>query len=75
MAMRLYTKDEFEADIKQRWNIEPTDKRSSTAKLWKTQNGKYITIPELDQYPDYWLDVVRDNIAEVESRTVPWKEK
>lgn len=72
MAMRLYDKEAFEADLRKRWKLVKTDIRSRSAVFWKTPNGKVVSVPELDEYPDYWLDRVHKQISEIESRDVPW---
>lgn len=71
--MRLYSRDEFEADIRQRWGLASTDDVTATARIWKTRGGYFVTIPALEQYPDYWLDTIRELIEAAESkRPLPW---
>lgn len=73
MAMRLYARDEFEADIKMRWGLEPTPHTTATARIWKTRGGCFISIPITDAYPDYWLDTVKERIEAAEGgKAQPW---
>ncbi len=70
MAMRLYSKDEFEEDLRVKWNLAPTDHKTNTARLWKTSDGKYVVVPELpngERYPDYLLHEVIEQLKAVKS--------
>ncbi|MGE0278754.1 MAG: hypothetical protein AB7R40_25430 [Nitrospiraceae bacterium] len=75
MAMGLYSRAEFEEDIRSRWGLEATDQVTATARLWKTSGGHFITIPIQETYPDYWLDVVKKCIEDSVKKPVPWKGK
>jgi hypothetical protein len=72
MAMRLYSRDEFEADIKARWKLEKTDHATASHGFWKTPSGRFITVPVLEQYPDYMLDTVHEQLTAIDSDTSWW---
>lgn len=58
MSMRLYSKADFEAELRKR-KIEKTKFSTGTMTLWQDDNGFSIFIEhELDVYPDYLLDNV-----------------
>ena len=67
MAMRLYSREEFEADIAERWGLSPTENSTASVRFWMTRGGCHISIPVLDHYPDYWLDEVKAQIEAVET--------
>ncbi|MDH5573261.1 MAG: hypothetical protein OEY89_15980 [Gammaproteobacteria bacterium] len=72
MAMRLFSKAEFEQHIQKQWGLTPTEIVTKTTKLWKTSDGLYISIPNLkkaETYPDYLLDVVISQIKEIKSQS------
>ena len=50
MAMRIYTREEFVAELRNKWHLTPADKNDAeleTAGIWKTPSGKTILIPHL----------------------------
>ncbi|MFH0342349.1 MAG: hypothetical protein ACHBNF_09520 [Chromatiales bacterium] len=71
--MRLYSRKEFEADIKKRWRLTSTDEKTATTRAWKTHGGCFITIPILATYPDYWLETIKELIEAAEGgKQLPW---
>jgi hypothetical protein len=71
--MRLYDREEFERDIQARWGLKGTEQFTATTRLWQTRSGKFISIPQLESYPDYWLDDVKLRIEASEKLHVPWR--
>lgn len=70
MAMRLYTKDEFEAELKEKWELVPTDQKFKTYRIWETKKGHFLTVPILpagESYPDYFLDTVLEQLSALDS--------
>lgn len=66
MAMRLYTRDEFEEELVQKWNLTPTEERTETTRFWMTPNGKHISVPILPggtRYPDYYIDEIERRLS------------
>ena len=58
MAMRLFDKEAFQAELK-RSGLEPTSITTTTGRLWKTKDGLFISVPEIeDTYPDSILEAV-----------------
>ena len=58
MAMRLFSKKEFQSEL-ERAGLEPTETLTKTGRLWKTKDGLFISVPETeDQYPDSILESV-----------------
>lgn len=60
-AMRLYTKEAFEKELKDTYHLTLSDERVDDARLWKTENDCYIAVTELpegESYPDYYLDII-----------------
>ena len=50
MAMRIYTREEFVSELRNKWNLVPASENDSeleTASVWKTPAGKSILIPNL----------------------------
>ena len=69
MAMRLYTKAEFEDHLTKVLGLENTGNKTDTASAWKTLSGKVILVPDLEheKNPDYLLDDVYRQIQRIES--------
>ncbi len=70
MAMRLFSKDEFEAYLRDNLNLTKTDQRVPSAFIWKTDGGQHIFVPELDdedRYPDYLLNDIYLQIQRIKS--------
>lgn len=58
MAMRLFNKRDFQAELR-RAGLEPTSITTTTGRLWKTKDGLFISVPEIeDTYPDSILEAV-----------------
>lgn len=72
MAMRLYSRAEFEADIAERWKLKKSEHATANHSFWKTPSGRFITVPLLDRYPDYMLETVHDQLAVIDSDTTWW---
>jgi len=56
VAMRLYSRKDFESKLKEVYKLSPTDETVDDTRLWKTENDCYIAITELPEghgYPDY----------------------
>jgi len=61
MSMRLFTKEEFEANLKDVSKLTKTNQATSTTEIWKTEGGFFISVPILEEnqrYPDYILDEI-----------------
>lgn len=70
MALRLFSKEEFEQELKESWNLSPTNEGGDTFTLWHTSKGHYITVPKLpesERYPDYVLDGIIKQLETLES--------
>lgn len=58
MAMRLFSKVEFEREL-ERAGLQRTDITTATSRLWRAPNGRHITVPEhADHYPDSILEEI-----------------
>lgn len=59
MAMRLYTPEEFDRELRNR-GCEPTDHTTNTGRFWHNGSGLYFLVPDPDpdsgRYPDWMLD-------------------
>lgn len=65
MAMRLYTREEFEAELREKWGLKPTDHATKTTRAWITPNGDHLLVPVFpdgDRYPDHLLDKIVQQI-------------
>lgn len=65
MAMRLYSCDDFEAELKEKWKLTPTDTTTAQTRMWKTPKGRHISIPSLPQgerYPDCYIDLLVERL-------------
>lgn len=61
MAMRLYTREEFEDELREKWGLTLTDECLETARIWRTKSGNHVTVPLLpagEAYPDYFLNEI-----------------
>jgi len=69
MAMRLFTREEFEDHLSSQLNLTKTDLHTATADIWQTQSGVSILVPNLDSQgiPDYLLDEIYQQIGKIES--------
>ncbi len=66
MAMRLYTKAELDAELRDKWRLTETKERTVTAVAWRTPNGKHVLVPVLpagQRYPDYILDKIAEQLT------------
>ena len=73
MAMRLYTKEEFEAELREKWDLIPTSEKFKTYRIWKTRKGHFLTVPILpagERYPDYFLDTVLEQRKAVDASEI-----
>jgi hypothetical protein len=60
-SMRLYTRGQFEVELRAKWRLSPTDEFTDTTGVWRTPNGKFILIPVQPDgvpYPDWMMDEV-----------------
>ena len=67
MAIRLYSQEQFEEQIKELWGLEPTDARTETGRLWKTPDGFSILVPVLPNgvlYPHYLIGEIANQIPD-----------
>jgi len=74
MAMRLYTKAEFEAELKEKWGLTPTEQVFATFRIWRHECGGHLTVPELprgERYPDHFLDGVIEQIERIKANPRP----
>jgi hypothetical protein len=56
MPARLYTREEFEFEL-EKAGLVRTDRRTRTGRLWRTPNGRHISVPtHADCYSDILLD-------------------
>lgn len=66
MAMRRYTKDELDAELREKWHLRETDQRTDTAVAWVTPNGKHVLVPVFprgERYPDYIVDKIAEQLT------------
>lgn len=75
MAARLYTKEEFELELRDRLGLAPTDQVTATNRAWKTKMGRYVAVPlsgnhypEIgERYPDSWMARIYLEVQRVDS--------
>lgn len=75
MALRLYTKEEFETELRNHLGLVPTDSVIDTARAWRTKKGRHvlvpmvgIEVPELgERYPDSWMAKIHLEVERVDS--------
>lgn len=69
MAMRLFTRAEFEEHLTNVLGLENTGEKTDTASAWKTASGRVILVPDLEDEmnPDYLLDDVYEQVQRIES--------
>lgn len=78
MAMRLYDPEDFDRELRDKWNLTPTDDYIETARKWLTPKGKSIFIPRLpsgERVPDHFLNEVIEQLSKLDelpySRSIP----
>ena len=72
MAMRLFTKKEFEEHLRNQLDLEPTGEKTSTTHVWKTKTGYYVLVPVMprgERYPDYLLNDIYKQVSRIESES------
>jgi hypothetical protein len=58
MSMRLYSKADFEAELR-KYGLSPTEHKTDILTLWVSDKGMSIFVPhDQDMYPDYMLDTI-----------------
>jgi hypothetical protein len=65
MSMRLYTREDWRAELKTRWKLTPTGQKTATTEIWLTASGKAISVPELGEgleYPDSLLNLIEEQL-------------
>ncbi|HJX10496.1 MAG TPA: hypothetical protein VJ733_08335 [Candidatus Binatia bacterium] len=75
MALRLYTKEEFENELRQQLGLTPTGEITDVTQAWKTRCGrvvlvplKGIDVPELgERFPDSWMARIYLEVERVNS--------
>jgi len=75
MALRLFTKEEFEQELKEKLELTPTDECTDTACAWKTKSDRSVLVPisgiELpdigEMFPDNWVAEIIGQIEAIES--------
>jgi len=68
MALRIYTKEEFELELRSLWGLEPTDSTTQKTRFWKTPEGKFLTVPEFedgDPYPHFLFGEIVNQINDL----------
>lgn len=69
MALRRYTRAEFEEELQSKWNLTPTDVRTATAMIWRTPNGQHLSVPctpdDEGRIPGYYIDLVAQRLNEL----------
>lgn len=66
MAMRLYTRDELEEELRAKWRLRKTDHRTDTTVAWQTPAGKFVLVPVFDhdgRYPDHIVDKIAEQLT------------
>ena len=65
MAMRLYSKQEFEAELREKYRLKPTHHHTATTRAWVTEEGDHLLVPSFtddDRIPDHVIDRVVNEI-------------
>lgn len=65
MAMRLFTREEFEKYLRDNLGLTETENKTRTSSAWETADGNYILVPILEGdglYPDHLLDKIYEQI-------------
>ena len=73
MAMQLFTKKEFEAELK-KLGLISTEHTFPTSRMWKTPKGRHISIPILprgERYADWMLDEAIRQVDLIDSKDLP----
>ena len=62
MAMKLMDKESFEQELKKA-GLEPTEHRIRKYRVWKTDDGKEVLVPETNKkLPDSTLDRILSQV-------------
>jgi hypothetical protein len=68
MAMRRYSRAEFESELSKKWQLEPTEHRTDTTIAWHTPKGSHVLVPafqDAEQYPDHILNLIEDQLEKL----------
>ena len=74
MAMRLYTRTEFEKELRTKWKLEPTEHQAAMFTIWKTPKGKHVMVPTLPKgtrYPDFYVDEIVEQLKRLDEYPAP----
>jgi len=64
MAMRIYAREEFRAELQNKWRLTATGQTTATTEIWLTPKGRPISVPELEggQYPNSLLNIIEEQL-------------
>lgn len=76
MALRLYTRVEFEKALQNELGMTPTEEYTELTRAWKTRKGHFITVPKnginvLEQgerFPDNWLAEIYKQVERLDGK-------
>lgn len=75
MALRLYTKEEFETELREQLGLDRTETVTDTSRVWKTKKGFHVLVPlsgieipeQGERYPDSWLAGIYKEVTRLDS--------
>ena len=75
MALRLYTKEEFQKELSDSLKLSPTDETVGGARAWATNTGKHVLVPENginvpelgERFPDNWMAEIYTQVEKLEN--------
>ncbi len=67
MAMELMSRERFENQLR-RAGLFPTDNTTGLCKIWATEEGCFVSVPELEEdIPDWILDDILKKVEKLHS--------
>lgn len=61
--MASYSAAEFEAILRERYNLTKTDTAIAAATFWKCPGGQHLMVPILEQYHDWHLEPIERGLT------------
>ena len=69
MAMRLYSREDFESHLKENLGLTKTEHTTDTTEVWVTASGCHVTVPVLEKdelYPDFLFNDIYNQVEAIE---------
>ena len=63
MPMRFFSQEQLHEELRKA-GLRPTDLKTLTGRLWETDDGQFLSVPEhSDSYPGWVVDDLLDRVG------------